>query len=222
MNLRIEKIADMVNQGVIAADIGTDHAFLPILLIQKNKAEKVYACDISEGPLLAAQRNIARYGYTEKIPTILCNGFEGIPDDIECAVIAGMGYYTAAMILENAMGRLSKLKQIIVEVNRNTADMRRWISDHHFTIDQEVLITDRGFDYIAFSFHTAYHEPLSEEEILCGTELLRKQEGYIDYCQRQIDQIEMILGKYKKEDERKAHLQSDLKLWVQAQEKTRN
>lgn len=221
MNLRIEKIADMVKPGVIAADIGTDHAFLPILLIRKNIARKVYACDVNEGPLKAAKRNIAREGLSGQIETVLCDGFDGVPYDTECAVIAGMGYYTCAGILEKALKRLDELSQIIVEVNRNNYEMRKWISDHHFTIDDECLIHEKGFDYIAISFHTAYHESYDEEELLCGTELLRTKEGYVDYCGRMISRIDDILSVYKKEDARREHLQMQRSLWLKAKVKTR-
>lgn len=218
MNKRIEKIADMVNQGVIAADIGTDHAFLPILLIQKNRAEKVYACDLTEGPLKAARRNIEKQGLSDRITTILCDGFDGVPDDINCAVIAGMGFFTCTGILERAMDRLSKLEQIIVEVNRNTSDMRKWISDHRFTVDQEVLITERGFDYIAISFTAKDHDPLSEEELLCGTSLLKQQEGYAQYCDRQISKIENVLSHVREDDGRRTVLTRELAMWNQAKE----
>ncbi len=221
MNLRIETIADMVKPGVIAADIGTDHAFLPILLMQNKKAEKVYACDVNEGPLKAARRNIAKEGFSEQIETILSNGFEHVPQDTECAVIAGMGFYTAKQILEDAMERLDSLKQIIVEVNRNVTDMRAWISSHRFKIEEERLIHERGFDYIAISFTAKPHEEYSELELLCGTESLRNSAGYEEYCERMIAKIDEILQVYKKEDARKEHLQLEKSLWQKAKVKTR-
>ena len=216
MNLRIEKIADMVKPGVIAADIGTDHAFLPILLMQQKKAEKVYACDVNEGPLKAAQRNIAKEGLSEGITTILSNGFEHVPADTECAVIAGMGFYTCRDILEQAGERINDLSQIIVEVNRNTPDMRRWISEHHYAIDDERLVYERGFDYIIISFTTAFHEPYSEQEILCGTELLKKDPGYPEYCERMTGRIDEILKVYKKEDARRQQLLLERSMWTDA------
>lgn len=222
MNIRIEKIAEMVNKGVIAADIGTDHAFLPILLIERNIASKVYACDINEGPLNAARRNIEKHQMSDRIETILGSGFDMVPEDADCAVIAGMGFHTCASILENAKERLGCLKQIIVEVNRNTEDMRRWISRNRYTVDNEVLISDRGFDYVAISFHTADHEPYSESELICGTEYLRSCEGYDGYCQRNIARISKILKAVKKEDERTERLRCEMDLWIKAQEKTRS
>lgn len=216
MNLRIAEIAEMVKPGVIAADIGTDHAFLPILLVQNRKSEKVYACDINEGPLKAAQRNIAKEGLSSTIETILSDGLKQVPADTECVIIAGMGYYTCRDILEAAASRLNDLSQIIVEVNRNTKDMRQWISDHHYTIDDERLIRERGFDYIAISFTTAPHEAYSEQEILCGSSCLKAAKGYDAYCERQIRKIDEILKVYKKEDARKEQLLCERSMWVSA------
>ena len=158
MNLRIQKIADMINKGVVLADIGTDHAFLPILAIKHKKVQKAYACDIAKGPLEIAKRNIQAENLDGQIETILSNGFEHVPQDVDVVVIAGMGYYTAKDILEAAgEKRLRTCKQLIVEVNRKPELLRKWISDHHYTIDQEELITERDFDYIAISFTTDYH-----------------------------------------------------------------
>ena len=102
MNLRIQKIADMINKGVVLADIGTDHAFLPILAIKQKKVQKAYACDIAKGPLEIAKRNIQAENLDGQIETILSNGFEHVPQDVDVVVIAGMGYYTAKDILEAA------------------------------------------------------------------------------------------------------------------------
>ena len=114
MNLRIQKIADMINKGVVLADIGTDHAFLPILAIKQKKVQKAYACDIAKGPLEIAKRNIQAENLDTQIETILSNGFEHVPQDVDVVVIAGMGYYTAKDILEAAgEKRLSICKQLI-------------------------------------------------------------------------------------------------------------
>ncbi len=212
MNTRIEKIAGMVKEGVIVADIGTDHAFLPILLVKEGKVPKAYACDVSKGPLEAAAKNIRREGV--KVQTILSDGFQNVPMDTECAVIAGMGCITATSILDNALDRLGILKQIIVEVNRDTDRMRRWISDHGFTINDEILIQDRGFDYIAIDFDCRPHSPYSEREILLGPRLLEKnEECFIEYCTRQRQKIEMIMAKCRPDDPRIEALTKKRDLW---------
>ena len=216
MNLRIQKIAEMVKPGMVVADIGTDHAFLPILLIRNHTCEKVYACDINEGPLKQASANIRKEGMQDQIITVLSNGFENIPADADAAVVAGMGYYTAAMIFEAAMERLPFFRQIIVEVNRNVREMRQWISDHHFTIEDEVCIHDRNFDYIAISFTAAFHEAYSPEEILCGPVLMKKQgEEYQNYCRKQIKRLNLVLSA-SKDARKKQEAEEEKAMWTQA------
>lgn len=194
-NIRIEKITDMVHKGMIVADIGTDHAFLPILLVRNGISEKVYACDIAQGPLQAAEKNIEKAGFQDQITTILTDGLAGVPEDVSCIVIAGMGKVTAVGILERSMDRLSAFEQIIVEVNRDTIPMRRWISEHGFTIADEMHVQDRGHDYVTIDFNTDPHEPYSEQEMILGPVLMkRKSPAYMKYLQARKDKLEHILS----------------------------
>lgn len=195
-NIRLEKIADMVMKGVTAADIGTDHALLPILLVNKHICQKVYACDIAKGPLRAAESNIAKAGLQEQIPTVLSNGLTNVPSDADACIIAGMGCMTAIGILEDAMDRLDQMKQILVEVNRDTMKMREWISEHHYTITDEIYLNDRDHDYIAIVFQTKKHAPYSASELLLGPVLMKKrEESYLAYCLQQKEKIEKILSR---------------------------
>lgn len=195
-NIRIERIADMVKEGMVVADIGTDHALLPILLVKNGKSKKVYACDIAEGPLSIAKENIQKYDMQDNIQTILSNGFEYVPMDTQVVVIAGMGYITASMILNQAIDRLPSFKQIITEINRNPEDMRQWISDHHYTIDDEAFVHERNHDYAIISFTTNYHESYTKEEIELGPILMhQKDEEYLSFCKTNYNKISTILEK---------------------------
>lgn len=194
-NRRLEKIASMVQKGMITADIGTDHAFLPIMLVQEGICEKVYACDVAKGPLQAARDHIASAHLSSCITTILTDGLKDVPMDTKCVVIAGMGYQTARGILEREMKRLYDLKQIIVEVNRDTVSMRRWISDHGFTIVNETHVYDRGHDYVTIDFNTKPHAPYSLEDLIAGPILKSsKDEEYMAYMKRRADKISHILS----------------------------
>ncbi len=193
-NIRIETIADMVKQGMVVADIGTDHAFLPILLIQNHISPKVYACDVAKGPLESAKANIAKAGFSNQITTILSDGLKNVPQDVEICVIAGMGYYTAVQILTAAIDRLPHFQQIIVEVNRNTDKMRQWISDHHYTITDEMAVHEKGYDYIIISFTTQTHEPYTETENIAGTKHLHAhKEAFSIYRDHRLKKIQDIL-----------------------------
>ena len=194
-NRRLAKIASMIKKGMITADIGTDHAFLPIMLVRDGICEKVYACDVAEGPLQAARTNIAARGMQDCITAILTDGLQDVPQDTQCAVIAGMGFQTAKGILERAQSRLDDLKQIIVEVNRDTVSMRRWISDHGYTIVNETYVNDRGHDYVTIDFNTEKHEPYRIQDLVLGPVL--KTEGkqeYAEFLKRRAEKIRQILS----------------------------
>lgn len=214
-NIRIEKIADMVNKGMIVADIGTDHALLPILLVQQGKSNKVYACDIAKGPLESAKANIEKFNLSTHITTILSDGLEHVPSDSEVVVIAGMGYLTAKSILENAQDRLSSFHQIITEINRDPQLMREWISSNNYTITDESFVYEKGHGYSIISFNTNHHESYSELDIEIGPILKeKKDEEYISFLKQQYDKFSFIISKGSKSKEimkRKEILQSYLK-----------
>ncbi len=192
-NIRIETIADMVKESMVVADIGTDHAFLPVLLVKNHICKKCYACDIRKGPLESASANIQAAGLSDQIPVILSDGLEHVPSDVNAIVIAGMGFQTAVHILENDLKRLYQFKQIIVEVNRDTISMRKWINNHHFTIDDERYVREKNHDYICISFNPSYHKEYSEAEIVLGPVLLQKYDPeYMDYLKARKAKLEKI------------------------------
>ena len=110
---RLKCVASLVNKGARVADIGTDHAYLPIYLVQNGISNKVYACDVRKEPLRRAQLHIDEYGLSDKITTQLCDGLKGInKGDVDTVTICGMhgnpliltvqirqaGYYTQACL----------------------------------------------------------------------------------------------------------------------------
>ena len=203
MYKRLETILSFVEKGAIVADIGTDHAQLPILLVERNICNKVYACDEKKGPLSIAEENINNKGLSDKIETILSDGFAHIPMDIDMAVIAGMGYYTAKMILENAQNRLHLLNKIIVQINVDSHLMRNWINENHYTILEEKYVNERNKDYEIISFTTQVEgKELSEEEIYLGPKLMKeKSEEILAYYLKKEDKISSLLKLKKKQDE---------------------
>ena len=89
---RLETIASFVPKGSIVADIGTDHGYIPIWLLQQKIAVKAIAMDIGEGPLKRAREHIVLYGLEDLIETRLSNGLSGLyPKEADTVVIAGMG-----------------------------------------------------------------------------------------------------------------------------------
>ena len=75
---RLSNIASLIDNCESFADIGTDHGYLPIYLIQANKAQYGYACDVAKMPLNSAKENISKYNLCDKISTILSDGLDKV------------------------------------------------------------------------------------------------------------------------------------------------
>ena len=213
INKRLEKIASLINKGMIVADIGTDHAFLPIYLVQNKICDYVIASDINENPLKIAENNIKKYSYEDNIKLVLSDGLENIEENIDVVVIAGMGFYTCKHIIEASKEKLSKCKSILIEINRDVDKLREYISDNNYTINNEAYVKDRKHDYIILDINMNYHDKYNEKEILCGPVLMvNKDEEYLVYVQKQIKKLELIISK-EKDNNRIKELNKQKQYW---------
>ena len=116
LDKRLSLCASFVRDGVKIADIGTDHAYLPIWLLQSGKIEKALACDINEGPLQCGKADVLRYNLSDKITLRLSDGLKNVceheADDI---IIAGMGGELIAKILSECSWVKNKEKRFILQ-----------------------------------------------------------------------------------------------------------
>ena len=104
LSKRLELLAYLVEKhkkGNILADIGTDHAYLPCYLIEKNIIDKAYACDVAKGPFAASLSTIRQYHFEENVEALLGDGLDPILDkEVDIVTIAGMGSFLIVEILE--------------------------------------------------------------------------------------------------------------------------
>ena len=116
LSKRLELLAYLVEKhkkGNILADIGTDHAYLPCYLIERNIIEKAYACDVAKGPFAASLSTIRQYHFEENVEALLGDGLDPILDkEVDMVTIAGMGSFLIVEILEKVEGN-----KIIYEVD---------------------------------------------------------------------------------------------------------
>ncbi len=143
---RLAAVASLVGKGTVA-DIGTDHAQLPIWLVQ-NGHPRALASDINEGPCQRARVNIYEWGLHGKIKVRCCAGLDGIeefsPDNI---VIAGMGGEMITSILE-ASGYPQKSRCRLVLAPQSMQDvLRRYLCENGFSILDETVVFDGGKYY---------------------------------------------------------------------------
>ena len=137
---RLEAIAALVPQNCVVADIGTDHAYLPVLLMQKGLIKAAIAADIAEGPCRAAQTNIGMYGLKDKIEVRRGSGLTVLkPGEADGAVIAGMGGSTIVQILEECPEVAKTLKFLIVQPMAGAPGLRMWACENGWRIADEAL-----------------------------------------------------------------------------------
>ena len=135
---RLKKIIDYVNTG-IAADIGTDHAYVPIELIRSGRAARVIASDVRRGPLDIAKGNVAQSGLSDRIETRLGSGLSVLsPGEADTIIIAGMGGELIADILLND-DMTARQAELILQPMNSQYELRRWIIDNSYTILKEDL-----------------------------------------------------------------------------------
>ena len=146
LNSRLLACAGYV-QGNFICDVGTDHAFLPIYLVQNGIAEKAVAGDIRKGPLQSAVQNITKAGLQDKIRTVLSDGLQNVPPDgLTDIIIAGMGGETIIHILETCPFSL-KNSNLIFQPMTKAELLRKWLYEHGFEIQDETCVPDKKFLY---------------------------------------------------------------------------
>ncbi|CCI85598.1 S-adenosyl-L-methionine-dependent methyltransferase [Lactobacillus pasteurii DSM 23907 = CRBIP 24.76] len=149
MNLRLNTLAEMVDQNSRVADIGTDHAYLPIQLVKEGKVDYAIASDIAQGPLNNAIQDIAQAGFADKIEARLGAGLETIKheDQIDTVVIAGMGGKLMIQILDDAWNKGFHFENLVLAPNITEPKVREWLMNHNYHLLDEKLIFEAGHSY---------------------------------------------------------------------------
>lgn len=145
---RLLACAGFVPAGAQVADIGCDHGYLGIYLLSRpNGANRVIAADVREGPLACAVKNAEKFGFTDKMSFHLSDGVQNIPRDFDHLVCAGMGADTIISILSAAPWLQDARYHLILQCQSKRQDLRRYLSEHGWRIEEESVLRDGRFLY---------------------------------------------------------------------------
>lgn len=148
--------------GKTIADIGTDHAYIPIKLAQNNKVIHAVACDIKEGPLNIAKKNVEKYDLSNIIELRLGSGLEPLKEnEVESVIIAGMGGEMIINILKNEKSRT--FGEFILQPMNYQAELRKWLLKNDFTIISEDLAKEGFKIYNLFKVKPGKTESFQKE-----------------------------------------------------------
>ena len=145
---RLLSCAACVPEGARVADIGADHGYLSIELLQSGRASFVHASELREQPLKKAMENAAKFGVAEKMRFSQADGLAAVePDSVDTIVCAGMGGDTMIHSLEAAPWLRSEQYRLILQCQSKRPELRKWLYDHGFAIRRETLAKDGRFCY---------------------------------------------------------------------------
>ena len=154
--------ASMVQPGSRVADIGTDHGYLGIYLLQSGAARHVIACDLRKDPLENARRNAKLFGVDGAMELRLSDGLEKIlPDEVDTVVMAGMGGDLIQKILSQCPWRKREGLQFILQPQSAGNVLRRWLCEDGFEIQREEPVQDGHFLYTVMELRQGEPSPLT-------------------------------------------------------------
>ena len=145
---RLNTILSLVSQSKCVADVGCDHGFVSIELINRKIAENVIAMDIRQGPLMRAQEHIMQTRLSDKIQTRLSDGVAALkPGEADSLIIAGMGGNLVIHILENGKETVKDMKQCILQPQSEIQKVRKYLRENDFKIIEEKMVFEDGKYY---------------------------------------------------------------------------
>lgn len=148
LSKRMKAVAGMVTTGGVLADIGTDHGYIPIALVQRQKITGAIAMDINKGPLARAQGNIASARLGDYIQTRLSDGVAALGEgEADSILIAGMGGELVIHILSEGEKVCKAASELILQPQSDIRKVREYLRLHHYKIVDEDMICEDGKYY---------------------------------------------------------------------------
>ncbi len=145
---RMAAVAGLVPGGATACDIGCDHGFVAIYLVQEHICPRVIATDINEGPLSRAREHIEGAGLSAYIETRLSDGLEKLAaGEVECMIAAGMGDRLIVKILEDYPEKRQSLRYLILQPQSELSCVRGYLRKKGFVIRREDMVLEDGKFY---------------------------------------------------------------------------
>ena len=193
---RLELVASFVPKGAVLLDVGSDHAYLPIELVERGQIERAIAGEVVDGPYQSAVKNVEAHGLKEKIQVRLANGLAAFEeaDQVSVITIAGMGGRLIATILEEGLDKLASVERLILQPNNREDDLRIWLQDHGFQIVAESILEEAGKFYEILVVEAGQMK-LSASDVRFGPFLSKEVSPvFIQKWQKEADKLEFALS----------------------------
>jgi tRNA (adenine22-N1)-methyltransferase len=198
LSMRLERVAQQVPAGARLADIGSDHAYLPVALMRRGVISGAVAGEVAMTPYQSALRTVADNQLDQRISVRLANGLAAIePHDAITAIsLCGMGGETIRDILDQDTARLSGHERLILQPNGGELPLRRWLMENSYRILHEEVLRENRFDYEIIVAERTGPIRYSAQELYFGPlQLQARSPAFIAKWQRVLRQKEKTLSR---------------------------
>ena len=162
IDARLASAAYFVREGSVFCDVGTDHGYLPIYLLQSGRILRAIATDIGEGPLASARKNLAEVGLLDRVKLVRTDGLQGLADEgVRDIAICGMGGELICRILDDAPFVRDPAIRLILQPMTHASDLRRYLTENGFCIEEErlSLAASRVYTCLSVSYDAVCRTP---------------------------------------------------------------
>ncbi len=230
LSARMQALADMVSRDRTVCDVGCDHGWVSIYLVQQGIATKVFAMDVGIGPLERAKEHIRSYNLESYIETRLSDGLAALQvGEADCMVCAGMGGPLMMQILSQGKEKAKAMKELILQPQSEIARFRGFLRQEGYQIVRENMVLEDGKFYpmmkvVPVDFVT---EEISEEQSIFdayGELLLKEKHPVLQlYIDRSLEQARELLQHLAKQqtmraEERMVEIEKELALLQRAKD----
>ncbi len=203
---RLETIGSMVPKVSVLADIGTDHAYLPVWLIERGQVTRAIAGDIAAGPCQAARATVAQHDKQREVEVRMGSGLVVLkPGEASCITIAGMGASTIISILEADMDVAQSAELLVLQPMAGAASLRAWLTSNGWQLVDEELVDDAPHFYEIMSARRGVSPSYTAAELAIGPVLLNKKHPFLaQQFARQLATCNQLLEQMAKSERARA------------------
>ena len=222
---RVSAVVSLVPMGGKVADVGCDHGFVSVYLVQNGIAERVIAMDVNPGPLSRAKEHVDDYEMEAYIELRLSDGLSLITkeDGVDTAVLAGMGGKLMEKIISDALARGLYLPTLVLQPQSDLMSFRRFLRERGYVITEEKMVLEEGKYYpmMKACYNGARREGIdyeTEYSDAFGPCLVADRNPVLhSFLLREIEKFEGILTEMEQKRGRDAEVEKKLEFLKRAQ-----
>ena len=199
---RLEAVKNAVEHCDVILDVGTDHAYVPIALVQEGVCGRAIAADINRGPLLRAKKHIRQNKLERQIETRLGSGLSVVrPNEVQTAVLAGMGGVLISQLLAADSAVANSIGQLVLQPMNAPEYLRHHLHENGYRITQEYLAAEGAKTYVILQVCRGEESYDSEVYYHIGKKLFERYGGtplFTAYCEHKKKEFQKMLAGQKR------------------------